>query len=92
MSKRKLTNVTITRSHLNPMLEIYFEGERIGHIEVDPKGSHRAILRITAPPFLRFVRAELDAEAKEYHIFPERRRDVPRGTSVGKRKEKHGGR
>lgn len=73
MSKRKLTIVTISRTKLKPMLEIYFEGDCIGHIDVEPRSGHQVILRITAPPFLRFVRAEIDREAKEYHIFPERR-------------------
>lgn len=83
MNLDKLGKITISRTHLHPTIEIYFEGELIGDIEVEPKGSHRAILRIFAPKFLRFVRAEIDQERKDKIIFPDRP-DVPRGTTKGR--------
>ena len=80
MNREGLPKLMITRSHVNPIIEIYFEGEIIGEIEVELKGTHRAILRIFAPKWLRFVRAEIDRERKDRIIFP----DVPRGTTGGK--------
>ena len=67
-----MPSVFLTRSHIKPTIEIYFEGEIIGYIDVEPKGSTRAILRIRAPLFLRFVRAEIDQERKDKIIFPDR--------------------
>lgn len=76
MRKEDLPTVTLTRSDTKPTIEIYYEGEIIGYIDVEPKGAHRAILRISAPKYLRFVRAEIDRERKDRIIFP----DVPRNT------------
>lgn len=72
MNRANLGKITISRTHLSPTIEIYFEGEIIGDITVEPKGSHRAILRFAAPKFLRFVRAEMDRERKDRIIFPDR--------------------
>lgn len=77
MNRDGLPKLMITRSHINAVVEIYFDGEIIGEIEVEPKGSHRALLRIFAPKWLRFVRAEIAQERKEKIIFPDRP-DVPR--------------
>ncbi len=82
MNREGLPKLMISRSHVNPIIEIYFEGEIIGEIEVEPKGPHRAILRIFAPKWLRFVRSEIDCERKDKIIFPDRP-DVPRGTKEG---------
>lgn len=76
MNRDKLPKLTISRSNVKPTIEIYMDGEIIGFIDVEPKGSNRAILRIAAPQFLRFVRAEIDRERKDRIIFP----DVPRST------------
>lgn len=73
MNRDKLPKLVIRRTHINPVIEIYFEGEIIGDITVEPKGSHSAIVRFAAPKFLRFVRAELDRERKDRIIFPERK-------------------
>lgn len=80
VNRDKLPKLNISRTHVHATIEIYFEGEIIGDIIVDPAGSHRAILHIAAPKFLRFVRAEIDQERKDKIIFPDRP-NVPRRTS-----------
>lgn len=72
MSKADLPTIMLSRSHVKPTIEIYFEGEIIGFIDVKPMGTRRAELRISAPLFLRFVRAEIDQERKDKIIFPDR--------------------
>jgi hypothetical protein len=66
------TTIVIGRTHLKPRLEIYLDGEIIGLIDVEPRGSHQTRLRISSAPALRFVRAEIDRERKDRIIFPER--------------------
>ena len=72
MSKTDLPTVFISRSHVNPTIEIYMGGEIIGFIDVEPKTSNRTILRIKNPLFLRFVRAEIEQERKDKILFPNR--------------------
>ncbi len=72
MNREGLPKLVISRSHVHPIIEIYFEGEIIGEIEVEPKGTHRTILRIFAPTWLRFVRSNIDRERKDKIIFPDR--------------------
>ena len=80
------TTITIGRTAMNPRLEIYLDGEVIGFIDVEPRGSYQVRLRIQASPVLRFIRAELSESKKAALLqrpFREHRREVPRGTSGG---------
>lgn len=72
------TTITISRTHLNPRLEIYLDGEIIGFIDVEPCGNYKARLRIETAPALRFIRAELP-EAKKAALLrlPWRERKRP---------------
>ena len=61
------TRIVISRTNLNDTLEMFYCGESVGKIVVEVRKS-AVRLTITAPPALRFIKAELPELAKAVHI------------------------